>query len=672
MKNSALRRAFYIILSIILLLSLTTGNVLAADNQHEQEAIVETDGFSLYTVEFFYGELKYVLPGGTSVKASEILDALGLTGTASDVVCSKPELFSASDKTGEWVVTSHRAFDTEEWMSVTIDTVEYEIKVTDAQEVTSWDQLKEAINNASGTGPVEITLGDSFNNSSGPSPITIAEGKTITLDLNGHTITLADNTDGFEIKDGAKLTLTDSGTGGQINGGKTAVKILEYSIFEMENGTISNSETGVDVSESDEAGGIFKMDEGTISGNTTGVSLSTRGAFAMFGGSIINNITGVETSKEGVNFSIENKENTEPFTGKIIDNSDANVKLHKSGVIAIRCSIDEESKIGITILDNEGKPTYGSFTNKIIPPLTVPLTVFSSDDPKFVVSWDDFSRLQLVPKCIVTFDANGGSGEMGAQFIPPNTETELNANAFTKTGYAFVGWKDNKTGKTYKDQEAVKIAEDMTLSAQWNPIPYNIQFVGDNGETLYQSTFNYDSKPEYKGETPTKPDDEDYTYTWNGWMDTASKEQYAKDQLPTVKGNTTYKAIFTAKKKNTYTVAFNTNGHGTAPAAQTVPENDRAKKPSSPTAQGYEFSGWYTEASCVNAYDFSTPVTGDITLYAKWTRNSSGGGSGGSGGGKVPNTFDSNRSMLWIILTAASLLAICGCIGIFRRHRSHH
>lgn len=29
----------------------------------------------------------------------------------------------------------------------------------------------------------------------------------------------------------------------------------------------------------------------------------------------------------------------------------------------------------------------------------------------------------------------------------------------------------------------------------------------------------------------------------------------------------------------------------------------------------------YTDASCKNAHDFSTPVTKDITLYAKWTKN---------------------------------------------------
>ena len=68
------------------------------------------------------------------------------------------------------------------------------------------------------------------------------------------------------------------------------------------------------------------------------------------------------------------------------------------------------------------------------------------------------------------------------------------------------------------------------------------------------------------------------------------------------------------------TVSFEGNGHGTAPLVpQTVEEGQTAARPSDPSETGWEFGGWYTEASCTNAFDFSTPITADITLYAKWT-----------------------------------------------------
>lgn len=89
----------------------------------------------------------------------------------------------------------------------------------------------------------------------------------------------------------------------------------------------------------------------------------------------------------------------------------------------------------------------------------------------------------------------------------------------------------------------------------------------------------------------------------------------------------------------TYTVMFNSNG-GSAVASQTVKKDALAKQPSEPTRRGYTFDGWFTAASGGTEFDFNTPITANITLYAHWSsadRSSSGGGSfgdeSGSGGG---------------------------------------
>ncbi|MBP3736536.1 MAG: hypothetical protein J6I56_05910, partial [Lachnospiraceae bacterium] len=95
-------------------------------------ATVETESFSLYTVEFTYGELVYVMKGGTKLPLRTILDTLGLVGTPTAVETSNRALLSASNKSGEWIVTSYQAFSTEEWMKVTIDGIVYEIVVTDS------------------------------------------------------------------------------------------------------------------------------------------------------------------------------------------------------------------------------------------------------------------------------------------------------------------------------------------------------------------------------------------------------------------------------------------------------------------------------------------------------------------------------------------------------------
>ena len=67
------------------------------------------------------------------------------------------------------------------------------------------------------------------------------------------------------------------------------------------------------------------------------------------------------------------------------------------------------------------------------------------------------------------------------------------------------------------------------------------------------------------------------------------------------------------------TVTFDANGHGTAPAAQTIWCNyDKATEPTAPTTPLGTFQGWYTDAACTNQWNFNTVVTGDMTLYAKW------------------------------------------------------
>ena len=70
----------------------------------------------------------------------------------------------------------------------------------------------------------------------------------------------------------------------------------------------------------------------------------------------------------------------------------------------------------------------------------------------------------------------------------------------------------------------------------------------------------------------------------------------------------------------TFTVTFDANGHGTAPAAQTITSGETASEPTEPKETGYTFGGWYSNQQCTgDQFDFSTPITYDITLYAKWT-----------------------------------------------------
>ena len=101
-------------------------------------------------------------------------------------------------------------------------------------------------------------------------------------------------------------------------------------------------------------------------------------------------------------------------------------------------------------------------------------------------------------------------------------------------------------------------------------------------------------------------------------------------KLFAVKGN--------GQRVKRYTVTFDANGKDAAiPDSQRVKEGKTATEPSTkPQCKGYTFGGWFTDAACTKAYDFSSSVTADMTLYAKWVKkaadNGNNGGSGTNGG----------------------------------------
>jgi len=72
----------------------------------------------------------------------------------------------------------------------------------------------------------------------------------------------------------------------------------------------------------------------------------------------------------------------------------------------------------------------------------------------------------------------------------------------------------------------------------------------------------------------------------------------------------------TVKIYAVFTVTFNTNG-GSFVNSQIVTGGGNVTKPIVPTNDGHIFDGWYNE-SFSTKYNFNTPVTANITLYAKW------------------------------------------------------
>jgi hypothetical protein len=73
--------------------------------------------------------------------------------------------------------------------------------------------------------------------------------------------------------------------------------------------------------------------------------------------------------------------------------------------------------------------------------------------------------------------------------------------------------------------------------------------------------------------------------------------------VPATENGLNVAAAYTANfAPDAYTVSFNANGHGTAPADEVGTYGYTITEPAAPSESGYTFGGWYKEAACTNGY----------------------------------------------------------------------
>lgn len=178
--------------------------------------------------------------------------------------------------------------------------------------------------------------------------------------------------------------------------------------------------------------------------------------------------------------------------------------------------------------------------------------------------------------------------------------------------------------------------EDDTNFLSGNLVFYSARFVTEDSEHVTgmpnaEYTHNAVAVYDYylDGETITIPDavPERYGYDFLGWSVKAVPAENDKllkaGDTVTVDGD----VVFTAQwKLKEYTVSFDSKG-GTKVDSQIVEHGSTATKPGNPHRNDYTFKGWYLDGK---KFDFSTPITGDITLVARWATKTSGGSNGSS------------------------------------------
>jgi uncharacterized repeat protein (TIGR02543 family) len=78
-----------------------------------------------------------------------------------------------------------------------------------------------------------------------------------------------------------------------------------------------------------------------------------------------------------------------------------------------------------------------------------------------------------------------------------------------------------------------------------------------------------------------------------------------------------YNAGCISSNATNFTVTFISNN--STLSTQTIASGATAATPTAPTLSGYTFGGWYSDSGFSSLYNFSTPVTYNISIYAKWT-----------------------------------------------------
>lgn len=265
--------------------------------------------------------------------------------------------------------------------------------------------------------------------------------------------------------------------------------------------------------------------------------------------------------------------------------------------------------------------------------------------PGSKTQWDDITKgrnsdvLENHLICAMleaTFTADGESIstqtiDRGGKFTEPA--------APSKENHTFAGWY-NGDEKFDFDADTTNAPNVLELVAKWEKSKYTVKFVSDHGSFKDQTIEH--GKP-IDTDKLTIPTVEGYTF--DGWYadDTRTKEF---DFSTPITSNTTVYAKWTAKD---YEVSFITE-HGNAPTSQNVPYNKTATNPGELTAEGYTFIGWYADKDHNTKFDFSTPITGDTKVYAKWEKNAP----------VLPDTYALNVSGAFVYVDGVDVTASAG------------
>lgn len=260
------------------------------------------------------------------------------------------------------------------------------------------------------------------------------------------------------------------------------------------------------------------------------------------------------------------------------------------------------SKVGYTFAGwaPEGQASYYNFST----PVTSDITL--------VAVW------RTTQICTITFNLNGGYGDFPDITINRLEKIEEPSAKPAKAGNHFKYWAlSTDLTKEYNWNNLV--SENITLIAVWENFNRVVSF-NSNGGTAAPGTIILnvgDCVSDFeKMLNENQPERTGYTFEF--WATSPTSNVAYNLDLP-VTNNLTLYAIW---RINTYTVSFNLDGGSGSFPNKTINYGSTVSKPAAtPTKDGFTFKYWALSGQTTE-YNFSTPVTSDITLVAIWEQDS--------------------------------------------------
>lgn len=200
-------------------------------------------------------------------------------------------------------------------------------------------------------------------------------------------------------------------------------------------------------------------------------------------------------------------------------------------------------------------------------------------------------------------DAQGNTNVLSQGRVMSVDDYEADVNAYKAPLDKAVSDYDNAA----KAADDAKSAYDRAKAAAdaWNDAMFTVSFDTGGGSDVKAQTVR-------RGGTVSKPTDPTRAgYLFGGWYQGDAKYDFSTPVSADLTLSAHWRAYPSAK---VFTVSFDTAG-GSKVASQKVEDGAKASRPADPTRSGYSFDGWYKGGS---KYDFSTPVTADVTLTARW------------------------------------------------------